>query len=155
MIATWVGTSQELLLLAPSTEPPLTARKVLAWRKPGAIAFVHRVDVGEQTTSIAAPAIAYGEINPMRNSPEHFWLGHVVVEPTQRGSGLGRSFVLALVDHAHRLLGARRISLVVFPDNEPAIRCYSSAGFRNMGEENHQFSSDGPFHRLLRFEATP
>ena len=42
-VARWVTTRDQLRLLAPSTEPPLTAAKVSEWVKPGGIAFLLRL----------------------------------------------------------------------------------------------------------------
>jgi RimJ/RimL family protein N-acetyltransferase len=57
-----------------------------------------------------------------------------------------------LVEEAFDRLDATRISLVVFPDNRPAINCYLQAGFTQVCEEMHQFGFKGPQRKLLRFE---
>lgn len=147
-VARWVTTPDQLRLLAPSTEPPLTAAKVSEWVKPGGIAFLLRLqhEVGP---------IGYGELNPMRRTPLHFWIGHVIVASPHRGIGIGTAFVRLLTNYAFARLHAEKISLVVFPDNAPAIRCYLRAGFTNLGEEHHRFNGTGPKHRLLRFELAP
>jgi RimJ/RimL family protein N-acetyltransferase len=98
---------------------------------------------------------AYGEVNPMRSDPQHFWLGHLVVDPSRRGRGIGRQLTRGLIGWACRRLGARRLTLVVFPENEPAIRCYQKCGFRSRGEEFHAFGGDPEQHRMLRLELTP
>ncbi|MGB0714340.1 MAG: GNAT family N-acetyltransferase [Phycisphaerae bacterium] len=144
VIASWVGSAQELFHLAPSTEPPLTAHKVRNWPRPGGVAMTYCDSHGEPT--------AYGEINPMRNDALHYWLGHIIVAPALRGAGLGSRFMSALFDVAYTDLSARRISLVVFPENMAACRCYERVGMSCCGEEFHRFVSDGPRHRLLRYE---
>jgi len=97
--------------------------------------------------------LGYAELNPMRSDSRHFWLGHVVLDPKRRGQGQGKRFVQMLLRWARAELSARRISLVVFPDNQAAAACYLKAGFSLRGEEYHRFAPDRPRHRLLRFEA--
>ncbi len=145
LIAGWVRTANELWQLAPSTPPPLTPEKILKWPKPGGQAFIGR------TADRPAP-IAYGELNPMRVERDQYWLGHVIVDPQVRGVGLGRRFVELLVAEAFEERAARRILLVVFPDNPAAIRCYERVGFLRAGEERHRFSTGGPLFSLLRLE---
>ncbi|MBI4717370.1 MAG: GNAT family N-acetyltransferase [Planctomycetes bacterium] len=146
MIAAWVGTAPELRWLAPSSALPLTAEKVVAWRKPGGHAMVWTRDTAE------VPA-AYAELNPMRDAPDHWWMGHVIVSPQLRGRGMGTAFVRALLNEAFTELLASRVSLVVFPENRIAIACYRRAGFTAIGEEYHRFSEESPYLRLLRLEA--
>ena len=143
----WVRSADELRWLAPSTNSPLTAEKIRNWLKPDGVAFVAcaRHEPGP---------IAYGELNPMRREPSHLWIGHVIVRPDNREYGIGRSFVQKLVEHAFGPLVARRISLVVFPDNLGAIACYLRVGFQIKGEEFHRFGQTGPKQRLLRLELT-
>lgn len=57
-------------------------------------------------------------------------LAGIVVEPGQRGRGLGRALVAAAVRGAIADVGADRpISLHVRANNDPALRTYHSAGF--------------------------
>ena len=144
-IAHWVQTSRELRWLAPSTAQPLTADKVLGWKRPGGRALILGRDGDPRP-------MAYGELNPTRRDPDRLWVGHVVLRPTERRRGMGRWFVRRLVDYAFDHLVAKSLSLVVFPDNQPALRCYQSAGFVVAGDEYHRFKKTGPPHRLLRLE---
>jgi RimJ/RimL family protein N-acetyltransferase len=146
-IARWVQTEQQLRWLAPSTHPPLTAEKILGWKKPGGSAFV-LVKGGE------GPPWGYGEINPMRKGGEYLWLGHIIVRPDQRGRGMGSILLRALLVEVFERRNATRVALIVFPDNLAALRCYRRVGFSLSGEEIHQFDSAGPTHRLLRLEIT-
>lgn len=146
-IARWVSTHKQMCWLAPSTKLPLTADKILNWKKPGGQAFVYK-------QSTVSHPIGYGELNPMRRYLDQLWLGHVIIRPDQRGTGSGRLLVQALLKEAFQERLATRVLLIVFPDNTPAVQCYLSVGFKITGEEFHQFCSEGPEHRLLRLEMT-
>jgi RimJ/RimL family protein N-acetyltransferase len=144
-VAAWVRTDEELLWLAPSTGGPLTAEKVAGWARPEGDAFLYV----EQPEALP---LAYGELNPMRRAPGHFWLGHVIVDPARRARRLGQAFVRALSHHAFRRLGANKLSLIVFPGNHAAVECYLRVGFRIVGEEFHRFGMRRNKHRFLRLE---
>ena len=91
----------------------------------------------------------------MRREPGHLWLGHLVVRPDQRGKGAGQVLVRALLAYASERHLASRVSLIVFPDNTAALKCYRRVGFTIVGEEYHQFGDVGPRRRLLRLEIDP
>lgn len=145
VVAAWVTTEPELRWLAPSLDPPLTPEKVVGWQRPDGYAFSlnHLRDPFPR---------GYGEVNRVRQQADELWIGHIIVHPHHRNRGLGRLLVRALVSFAFEQLSARRVALVVFPDNEAAIRCYRRVGFRLIGEEHHRLGSTGPPLRLLRFE---
>ena len=146
LVVSWVRTPAELFHLAPKTPPPLTTAKVLGWcRSKGCPLLLWPAD-GDLP-------VGYAELNQMRSDSRHLWLGHIVLDPRHRGRGEGIRFVQMLLRWALVELGARRVSLVVFPDNQAAVACYLKAGFSLHGEEYHRFEPDGPRHRLLRFEA--
>ena len=144
-IANWVETREQLRWVAPSTELPLTPAKVAEWKKPGGEAFV--LVLGDQSEPIA-----YGELNPMRNAPHDLWLGHLIVRPNQRGQGMGQTLLTRLLELAFGRYAAKRVLLVVFPDNVAAIECYRRVGFQVIREEQHRFGDTGPRHKLLRLE---
>ncbi len=56
--------------------------------------------------------------------------GFVIVDDKKRGMGLGTQMLLLAERYAFDFLKASRITLGVFENNEPACRCYRSAGFR-------------------------
>ena len=144
-VASWVQDADELFNLTPTTPPPLTASKVIAWsRAPGWAFLLH--------TRGADTPTGYGELNPIRSNDEHLWIGHVVVDPAERGRGTGTALVQKLAETGFSTLAAERISLIVFPDNEAAVRCYVRAGFEPRGQEYHQFGPSRRRYRMLRFE---
>lgn len=147
-VASWVRSAQELFWLAPSSPHPLTAAKVASWTRNRGEAFL-------LYAPLDAMPCGYGELNPMRDDPTHLWLGHLIVDSQKRGKGIGRELTLALAARAFSRADTRKLSLVVFPENVPAIRCYERLGFRLRGEEFQAFQGQSQRHRLLRFELTP
>lgn len=143
-VAGWALTPREIQWLAPRTRPPLDAEKVIAWSGPGRQAFVMQQG--------AEPPVAYGELNTLRRFRE-YWLGHLVVDPARRGRGLGTELTRLLLERAFRRLGARRVTLVVFPENRAALRAYEKAGMTFDGYETHYFAPYRREVRLARLEA--
>lgn len=147
MIVSWVQDTHELFWLAPKTIPPLTPAKVVAW--PGAYGGPMLLYCKQQ-----AEPIGYVELNPMPGQQGHLWMGHCLVQPERRGAGLGRLMVELLLEKAFSNNGAKIVSLVVFPDNIPAIRCYRTNGFRHMGEQCKYFPSIRRQHCMLEMRLT-
>ena len=143
LVASWVVGGEELSLLAPGTKPPLTAAKVVGWTTAGGHALL--LDHANHQ----AP-VAYGEINRMNRQRRHYWLGHLLVDPARRGAGVGRLLTRLLIEYAGTTLGAKRLSLVVFPENRPAIVCYERCGFRLIGEQRQRFATGK--RRMLYYE---
>jgi len=128
VIARWAVSEQELLWLAPSTPPPLTADKVARWARPEANRLLY------WRASHAEP-LGYAELNPMLRNPGQMWIGHFVVAPAARGRGVGRSLARSVLWQAFEMFAATRVLLVVFPDNQAAIACYRRAGMQVDGRE--------------------
>lgn len=138
LIAGWARSPSEVEWLAPRTPPPLTATKVIGWH-----------EAGRQPLTLVLPdltPVAYGELNTLRRRAREYWLGHLVVDPQLRGLGLGRRLTELLLARAFDWHGARRVTLVVFPENHAAIRAYAAAGFVNDGYETHYFP---PYRRQV------
>jgi RimJ/RimL family protein N-acetyltransferase len=143
VVARWPQDDQELFWLAPKTPPPMSAAGVVAWAGPEGrpLLFYH----GTQPEPIG-----YFEINPMPADFGHYWLGHCVLRPDLRGGGRGRLMISLGLELAFREQRAYRVSLVVFPENVPAIRCYRHAGFVNAGDQYKFFQTTGKQHRMLQ-----
>jgi len=84
----------------------------------------------------------------------------VVLLPEARGRGFGRTLAEAVVAHA-LAVGAHKVELEVWPDNERAIRLYRSLGFVVEGHRrDHHRRRDGTLRssvimaRLLRRPTT-
>jgi RimJ/RimL family protein N-acetyltransferase len=146
VIAFWPTDGLELHWLAPSTPPPLTPEKVLAWGRPNG---TNLILAGSRLSSPAG----YAELNPMSGDPRHLWIGHLIVAPKLRGHRIGTLFVRSLLRVAFTRLAAHTVSLVVFPENVAATRCYERAGMCTCGEEHHRFTKGGPRYRLVRYKA--
>lgn len=147
LVASWVRDDHELFWLAPKTPPPLTPDKVIAWPGPdGCPLLFYRQGTSEP--------YGYLELNPMPGSREHLWLGHCLIRPELRGVGLGHMIVNLMLDEAFVEREATSVSLVVFPRNDPAVRCYLTNGFTQVGEQFKFFSTTGQRHRMLEMKIT-
>ena len=144
-VASWVRDARELFWLAPGTPYPLTPAKVTGWtRHRGMALLLFGAD--------EALPCGYGELNPVRRDPRHVWLGHLVIDRARRREGLGRELTRSLIRWTFQRGRVDRLTLVVFPDNVPAINCYRDCGFRLRGEEFQRFQNLAEPQRLLRFE---
>lgn len=142
-VASWVRSDDELVWLAPRTLPPLTAAKVMAWGRQRANRYL-------LWNAASATPVGYTELNEMPGENAHFWIGHFLIAPPARGLGLGRKFVHALLWRAFNDLGAREVSLVVFPDNMPAIKSYEACGMNATGREIKHFKERRRQFELIR-----
>jgi L-phenylalanine/L-methionine N-acetyltransferase len=58
---------------------------------------------------------------------------HIMVHDEFQGRGIGRQLLQALLAIADNDLGLVRVELLVFPDNDGAVRLYESLGFAHEG----------------------
>lgn len=144
-LAGWVRTPEELQLLAPATDAPLTAAKVRGWHKKGVHPFLGWLDDGDEP-------VGYGEINTMPYTDNQMWLGHILVAPGHRHLGLGRRLVNGLLEIAFEEFGAANVCLIVFPGNSTAVRCYEAVGMVEVGPERWRHPETGEVSILLRME---
>ncbi|MEW6249512.1 MAG: GNAT family N-acetyltransferase [Planctomycetota bacterium] len=146
-VVAWVRTPLEAYWLAPKTPPPLTAERLVSWR-----------GADQQPFMLLAPGspgpVAYGELNRLSGTRREYWLGHLIVDPNQRGRGLGVQLTRLLLAEAFDHRGARRVTLVVFPENQVALRCYRAAGMCEDGCEWHYFPAYDRRESLVRLTAT-
>lgn len=179
-VASWVCDAREAMWLAPHTPPPLTPECIRAWSLPDRFPFQlvaaappHPAQFESSAASWAEPAaagdpaagagpcrdmaipLAYGEVNLLDRRRREYWLGHLIVDPAQRGRGLGAALARLLARRAFGELSARRVTLVVFRENRSAIRSYRRAGFIDDGFETHAFPAYDRVEDLLRMRAPP
>lgn len=60
--------------------------------------------------------------------------GFVIVDPAFRGCGNGKEMLRQAIDYSKNILGASKITLGVFANNDSARHCYESVGFRPIGK---------------------
>lgn len=77
--------------------------------------------------------VAYGEVWEDREEDEAE-LARVIVAPSLRGRGLGRTLIAMLAEEAQRM-GFADIWVRVVPSNTAAIACYRAAGFKRTDAE--------------------
>jgi aminoglycoside 6'-N-acetyltransferase len=66
---------------------------------------------------------------------------------TACGQGYGREALLLVAAHLFEERGHHRLTIDPAADNEPAIRCYTAAGFRTVGVMRcYERGRDGCFH---------
>lgn len=71
----------------------------------------------------------------MRISDDNFdelRLGFVIVDPDKRGKGYGKEMLQLGLKYAKEVFRAKKVSLGVFENNEPAYCCYKSVGFKDI-----------------------
>lgn len=146
-VSGWITTRDEAYLVAPRTPPPVTAAAIRTWRGPGHHQFI-LVDCH------TAEAIGYGEVNMLNARRREYWLGHLIVTAAQRGRGYGVALTRRLLEFAFIRCNASAVSLVVFQNNERAIRSYRAAGMIDDGYEQHYFPAYGRQESLLRLRCT-
>ncbi len=147
LIAGWVETAHDLFLLAPATPPPLTAEKVQAWTQEhdNPLLFWR---VGGKTP------IGYAELSPLRGDVCELWIGHLIVPKPLRGQGIGYAFMQHLLHHSFAGLGAKCVSLVVFPGNDVAVNCYLKCGLVKDGIHVKSFDHLPHKYKMLKMKIT-
>jgi RimJ/RimL family protein N-acetyltransferase len=70
---------------------------------------------------------------PRENDDSSVRFGFVVLKPDLRGKGLGKEMLRLGIQYVKGHLSASRIDLGVFENNEMAMHCYESVGFKEYG----------------------
>ena len=112
--------AEDVRQASPLDSYPLGASTVERWHNERNAGYVLEDETG---------IVAYGEVNPDPTKPNRFWIGHVIVHPAVRGTGLGQHMVSSLAKLAMGRMGAREVWIGVFADNPPAHACYKRTGF--------------------------
>jgi ribosomal protein S18 acetylase RimI-like enzyme len=124
VVAGWATTEEEVLLWCGSRTAPLTPEQISAWAsEDGVQPFGLYRDNG---------LVAYGELW-VDDEEAEVELARLIVDPSQRGQGLGQYLVTELA-----LLGRSRhpqVFLRVHSGNVAALRCYAAAGFEPVGSD--------------------
>ena len=88
----------------------------------------------------------------------HVLMLGISVAPSSQGQGVGSALMAALCDYADRWVGALRIELDVYTDNEAAIRLYRKFGFVTEGTHRGYALRDGRYvdsYAMARFHPDP
>ncbi len=87
---------------------------------------------------------------------ESVHLGFIVIDPEQRGKGLGHEMVTMAIRYGVEILGMKRITLNVFDSNKGAIRCYEKAGFVNekRGDDDFPFQNEVWSYSVMAYTVT-
>ena len=75
----------------------------------------------------------------------HAWHLGISVAPGFQGQGVGSALMAAMCDYADRWIGALRLELSVFVDNERAIALYRRFGFETEGRMRAYALRDGVY----------
>jgi ribosomal protein S18 acetylase RimI-like enzyme len=70
------------------------------------------------------------------------WIEDVVVDESERGTGVGEALTLAAIDEARRR-GIRSLDLTTRPTRDAANRLYARLGFEQRETNVYRFSVDG------------
>ena len=114
-------------------------------------------DVNEQASAVARATVGFGVLDSgsarsefTTDPSETVLLRAFYIEPYWQGHGIGRAACRALDDLVPDVLPwARWVLLTVNEGNEPAIRAYRAAGFRDTGRRYHG-GAQGPQLVLVR-----
>lgn len=61
--------------------------------------------------------------------------GYVIINPLKRGLGLGKKMLEISLKFAFDIYGANEVSLHVYKENNNALNCYKSIGFKETGKQ--------------------
>lgn len=76
-------------------------------------------------------------------------IGRVLIDPAQRGRGLGAAMMQAAVDLAFEKLEMHRVELGVFENNPRAVACYERVGFKREGVARDWFKADDGYWSMI------
>jgi len=92
----------------------------------------------------------------MRRPSESFdelRFGFVIVDPEKRGKSYGRKMLQLGLKYAKEIYGAKKVTLGVFANNDPAHYCYQAAGFKDIVlEEIEKYEVLGEIWDCLEME---
>lgn len=79
--------------------------------------------------------------------------GFVVVDSGKRGKGYGKRMLQLGLTYAKEIYGAKRVTLGVFENNQPAYHCYKAVGFQDIVlDETEMYHVLGEAWKCLELE---
>ncbi|GAB3577575.1 GNAT family protein [Leifsonia lichenia] len=126
LLRSWAPTSADVYLFAGSARLwPLTDATMTDW--------LTATDTTAYTAELDAhPRVPVGHIELVSTGRATARIARVLLDPAQRGRGLGRHLVVSAMDAA-RTAGIHRLALNVVDGNAAAIATYRSLGFVERG----------------------
>lgn len=70
---------------------------------------------------------------PDKNDINTVRFGYVIVDDKKRGKGLGKQMITLALEYAVDYMHASKVTIGVFEENEAALNCYLSCGFKDTG----------------------
>ena len=117
-VSSWARTSEETIMWCGRPTAPVPAEQINAWSDEPS---VHPYGLFQNDR-----LVAYGELW-IDDDEAETELARLIVDPTERGHGLGRRLVTELASLA--LERYPHVVMRVHPANAAALRCYAAAGF--------------------------
>lgn len=65
--------------------------------------------------------------------------GFIIVDDSWRRMGYGKKMLQMAIRHAVEVFAVKKITLGVFDNNEPALKCYKAVGFQNVPMEKEEY----------------
>jgi ribosomal protein S18 acetylase RimI-like enzyme len=118
VVSGWARTREEVIMWCGHPTAPVPAEQINAWAREDGVQPVGLYRDGR--------LVAYGELW-IDDDEAEVELARLIVDPGERGQGLGQHLVTALAAAARS--SHPRVFLRVHPGNVAARRCYAAAGF--------------------------
>lgn len=148
-IAAWLGDEQVFAWWSGGTlgAYPLDPQRLSDYYAPGIASGEWFPRVLEEDGKVC------GQLLMRRKEEGRIHFGLIIVDSAARGKGLGYAMLSLALEYAFSIRGAKRVTLNVFADNAPAIRCYERLGFIRTAEFTAQIA--GREARLFGYEKRP
>ena len=87
------------------------------------------------TIDAAGELVGFYVVHPDARDRSCWWLGWLALDRRQQGRGYGRCALQDILARLRRIVGCRRVRLLVSADNMPAQSLYGCAGFVRVGQD--------------------
>lgn len=97
----------------------------------------------------SAGPIGYVELDDVRRGQGSGYMRRAIVDPRQRGGGVGAEMVARVLARAFEDLGLHRVGVTVYDWNPVALACYQGVGFVQEGRLRDANRFRGEYRDLL------